>query len=121
MTTTKLTAQELAQRGYRRISGKYHIVARIDRPDWVLHLAAHLGRAPADLFIVHAQGEHGINYKADSKVSGGWCDYYRRCLSQDIHTVPDAEVFRAVPGSGHDNIGYVDPVTLREAAHIGWP
>ena len=121
-TETKLSAAELTARGYRRVSNKYQRVVRIDRADWVLHLAAHLGRAPADLFIVHAHGENKLNYAyvVGPKVAGGWCDFYRRVLSNDMHTVPDIETFRAIPGSGHDDIGYVDTATLIEAEHRGW-
>jgi hypothetical protein len=111
-----MTAQELTERGYRRTSGKYQHVSRIDRPDWILHLAAHLNRAPADLFIVHA-ANNSVGYTTRGRVSGGWCDYYRRVLSKDSHTVPDREVFRLIPGSGHDDVGYVDLTTLVEAPH----
>jgi len=116
--TTILSAAELTRLGYRRVSNAYQHVSRIDREDWILKLAAHLDRAPADLFIVHEHREGpGVHYRVGKRVSGGWCDYYRRCLSKDTLTISDLATFRAIPGSGHDDCGYVDPETKIEALH----
>ena len=101
------TAAELTALGYRRTSNKHRMVSRIDRPDWKEHLAAHLRRSVAELFIVGTNAENGLPIVSD-KVSGSWCDYYRRCLSRDtLEGLPEA-TFRAIPSSGWDSCGFVE-------------
>jgi len=97
-----MSAAELTVLGYRRISNKYRMVARIDRPDWVEHMAAQSHRTVADYFVT---GDN--SYPAAS-----WGDYFRRVYSKDkLEGLPDA-VFKAIPG-GEDTRpsarAFVDP------------
>jgi hypothetical protein len=84
---TSLTAEQLAARGYRRVSVRHRHVARIDRPDWLSVLAQHLS-------VDEVQG------------TAVWCDYYRRVLSRDCLTVPE-DVLMNVPPSCGDDCAYV--------------
>jgi hypothetical protein len=90
-----LVANELAARGYRRVSNRHRLVSRIDRPDWVERLARVLQRAPADFYV-----------PGEAIPAGNWCDHYRRCLSTDVIEV-DVDTFRLIPGSGYDQVGYI--------------
>lgn len=102
--TTKLSAEELVARGYRCVSRAYGLVARVDRSDWLEVLAKEMMRAPAD-FLVLSGPDKG-------RPSGLWADYYRRCHSKDMHTVPE-HVCRQVPTSCHDPIGFVEAFVLQ--------
>lgn len=93
-----MTGERATELGYCRISNQYLTVARIDRPDWVEFLADQLMRAPAD-FIVVSGPEKG-------KVSGGWCDYYRRTYSHDLVVLEYSE-FKKVPTSCGNPTGYI--------------
>ena len=77
-----MTADELTRQGYRRVSNKFGMVARIDRPDW--------------LEFMLEQSPHLIASLADQ---------YRRVHSQDVLTVPG--VAPHVPTSSHDSVGFV--------------
>lgn len=99
-----MTGEEATAMGYRRISNTYRLVARIDRPDWLEHMATTLRRAPADFYV---RGRPTL-----TEVDGGWCDYYRRCHSKDRVTLAPNEYVK-VPGSGHDPCGFV-PLTPGE-------
>lgn len=75
----------LAKSGYRRVSNKYRIVARVDRVDWQQYMEKEHPFSP------------GVHNNAD---------YYRRCESEDwIEAVPLA-VFKRIPTSNHGAIGY---------------
>jgi hypothetical protein len=95
--TTRLSAEELVARGYRRTSNAYGRISRIDRPDWLEVLAEKMRRAPADFILRDGTGQ----------VSPLWCDFYRRVYSQDAHTVSPSTL-ALIPGSDHDPIGYVE-------------
>jgi hypothetical protein len=103
---TTLDAKELTRRGYRRVSRKYRLVSRIDRPDFVEVLAEDMNHAPADFFT-----------RGERRVEGRWCDYYRRGLSKDVLHVPDEAVFLGVPPSDHDDVGYVSYGGEEDHAH----
>lgn len=90
-------AERLTALGYRRTSNKHRMVSRIDRPDWLEVLARSMRRSVAE-FCDLDTGE----------VSPSWCDHYRRVYSEDTMIVEDPEVFKLVPTSGHDSVGYVD-------------
>jgi hypothetical protein len=82
------TAETLSRMGYRRISNKFGMVARIDRPDWLeVMRKKHPNWENAEVSMI--------------------ADYYRRCVSKDVLTLP-LEVSRWVPSSNHDPIGYVN-------------
>lgn len=87
-----MSAEELIARGYRRISNKYGAVARIDRPDWVEHMARVTRRAPADFYTRNPDGTL-------TTVSATWADHYRRCISEDVLTLDPPSEARAIPSS----------------------
>lgn len=92
-----LSTEELIARGYRRISNKHGMLARIDRSDWIEVLAKHLKRSPAELY---APGE--------PNPEPCWYDYYRRVLSRDKVTVPKWAA-KNIPNSDRDTCGYIAP------------
>lgn len=96
----KIAAEELIALGYRRTSNKHKMISRIDRPDWLIVLAKNLRRSPAEFYV-----------PGEREPAATWCDHYRRVHSKDTLEVEEA-VFRAIPGSGYDNCGYVDPEKL---------
>lgn len=76
-------ARRLTAMGYRRVSNRYRIVARVDRPDW----------------IPIATNSYGYFMGAD---------HYRRCSSKDwIEGVPGM-VYKHIPASNHDETGFVE-------------
>jgi hypothetical protein len=84
-------AAELAFRGYRRVSNKYGIVARIDRSDWREVLNKQLRRDTLEV--------PGVC----------WEDHYRRTYSRD--TLPlIKEAYRLIPSSCHDYTGFIDDI-----------
>lgn len=85
----------LIAQGYRRTSNRYGMVSRIDRPDWIEVLAAHLRRSPAELYV---PGE-------PDTPSASWMDYYRRVLSEDTLEIDPNEA-RRIPNSNWDPCGY---------------
>ena len=86
----KEIAAIMTARGYRRVSNRYRIIARVDRPDW----------------IPLATNMHGYFMGTD---------HYRRCLSQDcIEGVPD-RIYKLIPASNHDDVGFVD-LSTKEAS-----
>lgn len=87
----------LAAKGYRRVSKRFGILARIDREDWREFMAQK--HAPWD-----PAGE-GMGWAS----SDGMEDFYRRVHSKDTRTVSSA-IARLVPTSTHDPIGFVAPV-----------
>lgn len=89
-------ARALAARGYRRTSNRHRIISRIDRPDWLEKMARDLRRAPADFMV-----------PGGSQPQPNWCDHYRRIYSRDKIEGVAEEVFRLIPGSDWDPIGYV--------------
>lgn len=91
-------AQYLSALGYRCISRASSLVARIDREDWVRHLAQQ-----------YDQPEHAL-YDG-SRPSGLAADSYRRTFSKDVVVVPKISLFET---SNHDPIGYVDKTTMKE-------
>lgn len=74
--------------GYHRISNKYRMASRIDREDWLEHLAEHMRRSVAELYT------QGTN-----EVSPHWADYYRRVLSKDVIGDIPIAMFSQLPGS----------------------
>ena len=78
-----MTAEELTAKGYRRVSNKHGIVARVDRADWWEALEKHFQR--------------NMPIRNDAE-TGRWADYYRRVLSEDrLEVGPD--IARHVPQS----------------------
>jgi hypothetical protein len=90
----EVAAEFLRCLGYRRISGKHRLLARIDRPEWQALLQAHLRRCSFDT---------------------GDEDWYRRVLSKDQIEVP-REVYRLSVASNADRTGWIDPNPKRVRA-----
>lgn len=91
-------AKMLTDMGYRKVSNRHLMVARIDHPDWVEHLANKMRLAPADFVVRDGSGQ----------ISADWCDHYRRCYSEDEATVSN-RVFRLMKSSGNDKCGFIPP------------
>lgn len=106
-----MTDQQLIAMGYRRTSSKYGMVSRIDRPDWMQVLAAHLNRSTGSFMLPNGD------------VDPMWCDFYRRVLSKDNLKL-GPERGRRFPTSHGSSCGYVslkprvkyDPLTIRPVA-----
>lgn len=79
-------AKVLAERGYVGLSNKYRNVARIDRADWLQHMAARYRRAPADFFTMNSEG------MTDS--TGSWGAHYASVFSEDKIEGIAEEVYR---------------------------
>jgi len=84
----------LKSKGYRYISRKHKIAARIDRPDWKEHMAkmAMPWDEDAGLIWVELFGRMAP-------------DYYRRVYSKD--RVVTQTLFRGIPNSTGDTTGYI--------------
>jgi phage terminase small subunit len=93
-----MTGEGATSLGYRRISNRHCIVARIDRPDWLEHMAEQMHRSPA-FFLIRGG-------RAVGKVEAGWFDHYRRCYSRDRITLTQNE-YKKVPASGWDTTGFI--------------
>lgn len=91
---------DLIKLGYRCTSRKSGRISRIDDPEWTRKLSKAIMRPEAQLF------ENG-------RPSADWADMYRRCYSRDTLLIP-VEHIRTFPGSGGEDIGYVDPKTFIE-------
>lgn len=89
-----IIGERAAAMGYRRISKRNKVIARIDREDWLQHMAEQLGMGLMEL--VTAMNEQPGYYE----------DYYRRNLSRDRHEV-SLITSRTVPSSYEDTTGYV--------------
>ena len=98
-------AEWYISRGYRRVSNKYRMVARIDREDWREFLAHALRRTVAELCLISKEGGA---WTVGSDVTSMWRDHYRRCYSKDTIELLHPDVFRLVPHSGWDDCGYVE-------------
>lgn len=85
MVTRTRSAEELFKRGYYPISNRYTMVARVDREDWVEHLANQSFRSVADFYIRTVDGRLSTS-------TGHWGEHYCRCYSKDrIEGVPQDE------------------------------
>jgi hypothetical protein len=88
--------QRLIAMGYRIISRRHRMAARVDRPDWKQFMAQQI--APWD-----PQGE-GMAWV--EHLGNDAADQYRRVYSRDQITV-SATAMHQIPSSCHDPIGYV--------------
>lgn len=96
MSTPVEQAAFLTAQGYCRVSWKHGGVARIDREDWVQHMAKELRRAPADFYV-----------PGDSQPSGSWASFYRSVYSKDVLWNLPREVIALIPTSGHNSTGFI--------------
>lgn len=98
--------QQLAARGYRRVSNRYGTLARVDRSDWLEVLAKNLGRSVAELYDPQTK-----------QPAAHWCDFYRRShLCNDRIDVEPPALAQLVPSSGGDAVGFVDAKLVEEVA-----
>lgn len=96
VTTEEIKIKQLIAQGYRRISGKYGIVSRIDREDWKEYMAAKY--APLDI----ERGRKWVNCLAEWSAE----DNYRRCNSKDVLELGMAG--RKIPSSnGVETTGFI--------------
>lgn len=90
----EIIGERAAALGYRRISKRNKVIARIDREDWLQHMAEHFEMGLMELVT------------AMNEKPGFYEDYYRRNLSKDRHEV-SLITSRTVPSSFEDPTGYV--------------
>lgn len=85
-------AQRLIASGYCPVSNKFRMLSRLDRPDWLEHMAfKQTGGFPGD---PAKNQEDGLRWARG--LGPGAADFYRRVHSKDVlDYVPDA-VFRKV-------------------------
>lgn len=89
-------ASRLIESGYRAVSNKHRGVARLDRPDWLDHMARH----HVDGFRGDPDANLAMGMKWATGLGTGGADHYRRCLSRDtIYDLPDA-VFDRIRKAG---------------------
>jgi hypothetical protein len=82
--------KDYANEGYRIVSRKYGIIARIDRPDWKEFLAEE--HAPWDI----EEGRDWVAALGDRRAA----DYYRRVYSKDTIELGREAVALKIPNSG---------------------
>ncbi len=87
-----ITAYDYAARGYRVISRRYRIVARIDRPDWIDVLRDQLKNPRLK------ENDQGMC----------WEDHFRRCCSEDKIILPRDVSIEEIPNSGWNYCGFVE-------------
>ncbi|MEX3555092.1 MAG: hypothetical protein VB131_00150 [Burkholderia gladioli] len=102
LSNIDLDAKVLTDCGYRRVSRKYCILARIDRPNWTEWLV---------------ENTHHTRETIDRMVSsdkfGHLQSYYANVGSRD-HIVVSKDISEQVPASGRDAVGYVQVTTKIE-------
>lgn len=104
-------ATRLIESGYRAVSNKHRGVSRLDRPDWLEHMAyRHVEGFRGDPAANLADGMRWA-----TGLGAGAADHYRRCHSGDmIYHLPDDvydRVRKAGAGSGWGGLDrYVDAV-----------
>lgn len=86
--------QELVRRGYRRVSRRFGVVARVDRPDWLQHL------------IDNNMGPHREDMRRVD-TARLWADFYRRVVSADKIELDPPSLALNFPTSNDDPTGYV--------------
>ena len=87
--------ERLAASGYRSISNKYRMVARLDRPDWKKHMARQ--HAPWSF-------EEGMRWATG--LGDGAADHYRRVYSKDVLSGVSQEVYEVVKRAGGAGCGW---------------
>ena len=90
----EMQAAGLTAQGYRRISGKYRTIARIDDKNWLQKLASKMNLAVADF------------YNPKGELSMQWADHYRRCLTTDKIENVNPAIFKLIPSSINDSCGF---------------
>lgn len=100
----EVMAQELAKRGYYGFSNKYRIVCRIDREDWLKHMAGVYHKAVADFYVM--SGDHLTNS------TGRWGAHYASVFSHDkLEGIPQSVYARLKKIANEWDMRYV-PLTM---------
>jgi len=87
--------ERLKKQGYRIISRKYGVVARIDRSDWKEYMASK-----------HCNGMDWVEVLDRLNHAE---DHYRRCYSNDkIELIPDRLLVEVIPNSNSERTGYIE-------------
>lgn len=95
----ELSAKEIMDMGYRRISNSAQMVARVDRSDWKEFMAKS-----------HAPWSITAGLRWIESLGAQASDHYRRCFSHDKLTINDSKVFKEIKGSGADPVGFIPAV-----------
>ena len=111
-----MDAQTLIAQGYRRVSNKSRTIARIDRADWVYDTYfdkfghTDIGIAQAVRTFYEGKSIEDFGFMKDSVLYEAKCaaDHYRRCMTKDRVTDVPVEIFRDIPTSSWDEIGFCE-------------
>jgi hypothetical protein len=87
--------ERLAASGYRAVSNKYRMIARLDRPDWLEHMARQY--TPWSF-------EEGMRWATG--LGEGAADHYRRVYSKDVLENISIEDYNTVRRSGGASHGW---------------
>ena len=93
-------ALRLIDSGYRAVSNRYRMVSRIDRPDWLAHMAfSHTEGFPGSDLENLRQGFNWVAGLGEEACA----DHYRRCYSRDKLSDLNQRVFDLIrrAGNGH--------------------
>lgn len=107
-------AQKFTAQGYRKISNKYRIIARIDCENWVdiIYEEAFKHRKPGICDAVKAIYDgidpHDLGFSKDLAIleAKSAADHYRRCFSKDSIEGVDYRTFKLIPTSNWNDTGY---------------
>lgn len=112
MNIKTISAKELFSRGYVGLSSKHRIVARIDRANWLEHMAGRYFRSVADFYVRKGP----LNTPTES--TGGWGKHYCAVFSEDkVEGIPEAvyKELKALWNSSGEDVKYVEPRTRFQA------
>ena len=87
-------AENLLAQGYRGISNKHKIVARIDRDDWIDHMARTMNTSSASFML------------PTGRFDERWSEHYLRCHSNDKLTVSE-EVYKEMKQKQPNTTQYI--------------
>lgn len=87
--------ERLAASGYRAISNKYRVVARLDRPDWREQMAAQ-----------HAPWSFDEGMRWANGLGDGAANHYRHCYSKDKLENVSADAYKVVQHAGGASHGW---------------
>ena len=106
--------KDLVESGYRAVSNRYRMIARIDREDWREEMARrHVAGYPGDQ---EANFQMGLRWVTALGDSAG--DQYRRVYSQDVLGDVEPSLFEKVrkagTGYGSGGLNEFKPLVCRE-------
>jgi hypothetical protein len=108
-----MDSHQLIEKGYRRVSNKFKMVSRVDRPDW-LDVLFNVRAIRNTIVLAQLKDYYrGVDFSgtfSEESVmqEAAMCaDHYRRCFSKDNIEWLDPEIFKRIPSSGGDPTGYI--------------